>query len=89
MMRFSKRLGVAVLLAVLAVGAAGITGGTDAQFAIGAAAQTRPEWGGNESMIYGFFSNVICTGYAAAAGYAFGFWPGVAVSGGCGLVMWG
>lgn len=85
MMRFSKRLGVAVLLAVLAVGVVGVVGGMDAQFAIGSAA----ELGGNESMIYGFFTNVICTGYGAAAGYAFGFWPGVFVSGGCGLVLWG
>lgn len=82
------RFGVAVLVAVLA----GVClGGTDPDpgFAINLAAQTQPSYGGNESSIFGFFANVICTGYGAAAGYAFGFWPGVFVSGGCGLVMWG
>ena len=47
-----------------------------------------PEFSGiapESAAIFGFFSNVICAGYAAAAAYAFGFLPGVVVSGGSGV----
>ncbi len=85
--RLAKRSGVSVLIAVLACGAAAEYVST-AQFAIQEAAETQDGFSDTDGDILEWVSIFVCSGYGAAAGYAFGFWPGVFVSGGCTVVMW-
>lgn len=87
MRRLAKWSGVSVLIAVLAWGAA-VEYVSTAQFAIQEAAETQDGWSDGDGDILEWVSIFVCSGYGAAAGYAFGLWPGVFVSGGCSIVFW-
>ncbi|MDE0004924.1 MAG: hypothetical protein OXQ29_19715 [Rhodospirillaceae bacterium] len=86
--RLVSRFSVAVLVAFLIGGVAANYTSTPVEFAIGQAAETQDGYDETDESVFEFVSIFVCSGYAAAAGFAFGGAPGLAVSIGCGITMW-